>query len=67
MKKTSDLWDEMGSLPEDDIFQVLTRLFTVYEERLTRNSADPEAENFFRNLENAMAQASQCNSNRKPF
>ena len=55
----------MGSLPEDDVFQVLTRLFTIYEERGNRNPADSEALNFFRNLENAISQASQCNSNRK--
>ncbi|MFH1217168.1 MAG: hypothetical protein V1706_11770 [Pseudomonadota bacterium] len=67
MKKPNDLWDDMGSLPEDDVFHVLTKLFTTYEEKLSGDSANREALNFFKHLENAITQASQCNSNRKPF
>jgi len=36
MLNTNDLWELMGELEADDVPQ-LTRLFTIYEERLSRS------------------------------
>ena len=63
--KTSDLWDTLGSLPEDETAHVITRLFVLYEARLQQNPDDQEALHFFSNLDLAITQTSQCNSNRR--
>ena len=65
MKTTSDLWEEIGSLPDEELPHVLTKLFTAYEERLKRNPKDEEAILFFRNLEKAIQETSICNFNRR--
>jgi len=62
---TSDLWDAMGSVPEEEMAHVLTRLFALYEARLQQNPDDPEALHFFSNLDLAITQTCQCNSNRR--
>ena len=62
---TSDLWDALGSVPEEEMAHVATRLFTLYEARLQQNPDDPEALHFFRNLDLAITQTCQCNSNRR--
>jgi len=65
MSSTGDLWEALGALEEEDAPHVLTRLFTMYEERLGRNPDDEEARLFFRNLETVVGQVSQCNLNRR--
>lgn len=62
---TSDLWSALGSLPEEEMAHVVTRLFTQYEARLQQNPDDPEALLFFNNLDIAITQTCQCNSNRR--
>ncbi|MBU2537627.1 MAG: hypothetical protein KKH22_04255 [Proteobacteria bacterium] len=62
---TSDLWSALGSLPEEEMAHVVTRLFTQYEARLQQNPDDPEALHFFNNLDIAITQTCQCNSNRR--
>ncbi len=61
----NDLWDEMGSLSGDEAMHVLTRIFDIYEEEVKRNPNSPEAGAFFKHMENAISQISQCNSNRR--
>ncbi|OGQ86204.1 MAG: hypothetical protein A2512_07455 [Deltaproteobacteria bacterium RIFOXYD12_FULL_56_24] len=62
---TSELWDAMGSLPEEEMSHVLTRLFALYEARLLQNPDDHETLHFFKNLDLAITQTCQCNSNRR--
>jgi hypothetical protein len=62
---TSELWDTLGSLPEEEMVHVVTRLFALYEARLRQNPDDPEARQFFRNLTLAITETCQCNSNRR--
>lgn len=62
---TSELWDALGALPEEELPHVITRLFALYEARLHQNPDDPEALHFFSNLDLAITQTCQCNSNRR--
>lgn len=65
MKNPADLWEDIGSLTDDEMPHVLTKLYTTYEERLKRNPEDEEALNFFRNLYNAIHESTICNLNRR--
>lgn len=62
---TSELWDALGSLPENEMPHVVTRLFALYETRLQQNPEDQEALHFFKNLNRALTETCQCNSNRR--
>jgi hypothetical protein len=62
---TSEVWDALGSLPEEEATHVLTRLFALYEARLQQNPGDPEALHFFASLSRAITETCQCNSNRR--
>lgn len=62
---TSELWDALGSLPEEEMPHMVTRLFALYEARLQQNPDDPEALLFFNNLNRALTETCQCNSNRR--
>jgi len=62
---TSDLWAALGSVPEEEMTHVVTRLFALYEARLQQNPNDPKALHFFSNLDLAITQTCQCNSNRR--
>ena len=62
---TSEIWDALGSLPEEEMTLVVTRLFAIYEARLQQNPDDQEALHFFSNLDLAIVQTCQCNSNRR--
>ncbi|WP_136809162.1 hypothetical protein [Desulfosediminicola flagellatus] len=64
-KFPGDLWDKVGSLEDIETMQVLTRLFDVYELQLQNNPQDGAAQQFFKYLEQAIAQASECNLNRR--
>ena len=65
MSKTNDLWEAIGNLEEDDIPHVLTKLFTIYEEKLQRNPDDEAVIDFFRHLSQALDQVNECNLNRR--
>lgn len=65
MKSLNDLWEDIGSLPDDEISHIITKLFATYEQRLKHNPEDPEAVLFFRNLANAIQETTQCNLNRR--
>ncbi len=61
----SDLWEEIGSIEEEEVSHVLTKLFVSYEEMLSKDPKSREARAFFLHLANALAQTSQCNLNRR--
>jgi hypothetical protein len=61
----NNLWDSLGSLEDDQAYQVLTQLFTRYEQRREQNPDDPAAASFFQNLAVIMAQVQSCNLNRR--
>ena len=65
MKSPDDIWGELGELPGEELMHVLTKLFTLYEDRLKAKPDDQDAINFFRNLDNAIRLTGQCNLNRR--
>ena len=65
MKKPDELWDDIGSLPEEQLFHVITKLFGFYDDILKREPNSREALLFFRNLDVSISQTLQCNSNRR--
>ena len=65
MKSPDDIWEEIGSLAEDEPMHVLTKLLTVYDQILRNDPQSTEATNFFKHLDNAVTQTAQCNLNRR--
>ena len=65
MINTNDLWEILGDTEEDDIPHVLTKLFTIYEEKFQLNPEDPAVIDFFNHLSQALAQVNECNLNRR--
>ena len=65
MKTSDDIWDDIGSLAEEEMIHVVTKLFTLYEADLKRDPDNREALNFFQKLDSVITQTSQCNSNRR--
>jgi len=65
MKTPDDIWEDIGSLAEDEPLHVLTKLLTVYDQILKNDPQSVEAVNFFQHLDNAVTQTSQCNLNRR--
>jgi len=65
MSTLEDLWEDIGSLTDEEMSHVISKLYAMYDERLKRNREDEEALNFFRNLYNAIHQSTICNLNRR--
>ena len=65
MKSPNDIWAYLGELPDGEVIHMMTKLFTLYEEKLTYNPEDQEALNLFKNLNNSINLTSQCNLNRR--
>ena len=65
MKTADDIWEDIGSLSDDEMFHVITKLFDIYDNELKQIPTNSEALNFFKNLDNVISQTSQCNSNRR--
>ena len=65
MKLPDDIWEEIGSLAEDEMLHVLTKLHSVYDQILKNDPQIREALHFFQHLDNAVTQTSQCNLNRR--
>lgn len=65
MKTPNEIWDDIGSLSEDEMFHVMTKLFAIYESQYEHAPDNIECKNFFRNLDNVISETSQCNSNRR--
>ncbi|MDW7773333.1 MAG: hypothetical protein SCH71_10625 [Desulfobulbaceae bacterium] len=57
MKTPDDLWEDIGTLTDEELSHVIAALYRTYEERLKRNPKDEEALNFFRNLYNSIHQS----------
>ena len=62
---TTDLWEKLGELENDQALQVLTQLFARYENTVQLNPQDPEAWAFFRHLATILEQIQTCNVNRR--
>lgn len=62
---TTDLWERLGELENDQALQVLTQLFARYENNLQLNPQDPESSVFFRHLAAILEQIQTCNVNRR--
>jgi len=62
---TNELWDALGSLDDEQAYQILTQLFARYEKCRELNPADPEAQAFFQALSVIMAQVQSCNVSRR--
>ena len=62
---SNDLWETLGSLEDDQAFQVLTQMFARYEQRREQYPEDQATENFFQNLAIVMGQVQSCNVNRR--
>lgn len=65
MRNTNDLWEALGAVDPEETSHVLTKLFVVYEQLLANNPQDKEALLFFRNLDTALSQTTECNLNRR--
>ncbi|MDD5759397.1 MAG: hypothetical protein PHI06_09975 [Desulfobulbaceae bacterium] len=65
MVKSDEIWDALGELPAEEALHVITKLFFMYEEELSRQPSSPEALTFFKRLSAAISQTSQCNLNRR--
>jgi len=65
MRTPNDLWEALGAIDEEETGHVLTKLFVMYEQLLETNPQDQEALTFFRNLDNALTQTTECNLNRR--
>ena len=65
MQNINTLWEILGNLEEEDAPHVLTKLFIIYEERLTRTPDDEATLLFFRHLKQALEQVDECNLNRR--
>jgi hypothetical protein len=65
MMNTNELWEALGDVEEDDIPHLLTRLFTICEERLSRKPDDETAQLFFQHRNQALEQVIECNLNRR--
>jgi hypothetical protein len=62
---TTDLWEKLGELENDQALQVLTQLFARYENNVQLNPQDPESSAFFRHLAAILEQIQTCNVNRR--
>lgn len=65
MAAGTDLWEELGSLPPEELFQVVTQLFLRYEKELDQAGSAAGARHFFQLLASTVAQTKNCNLNRR--
>ncbi len=65
MKTTGDIWEDIGSLAEEDLFHVITKLYELYEKQLVNRPDDVAAKQFFNNLDTIINQVNMCNLNRR--
>ncbi|MEN8257159.1 MAG: hypothetical protein ABFS09_04790 [Thermodesulfobacteriota bacterium] len=65
MTIVNKLWDDIGSLAEEEALHVITKLYASYEARLSREPENKECLQFFQELDNAISQTLECNLNRR--
>lgn len=65
MRSINDLWEVIGTIPEEETPLVLARLFAHYEEIVKLDPDNSEAHHFFQTLDNTINQTIECNLNRR--
>ncbi len=65
MKSVDELWDDIGSLAEEEALHVITKLYASYEAKLSRDPDNQACRQFFQELDNAISQTLECNLNRR--
>ena len=65
MRSPNDIWEALGDIDNEESQHVLTKLFVMYEELVTRNGESEETNRFFQNLDNAIELSQECNLNRR--
>lgn len=65
MKSPNDIWEALGDIDDEEAQHVLSKLFVMYEELVTRNGESQETDRFFQNLDNAIELSRECNLNRR--
>ena len=65
MRSPNDIWEALGDIDNEESQHVLTKLFVMYEEMVTRNGESEETHRFFQNLDNAIELSQECNLNRR--
>ena len=62
---SNDLWEALGTLDNDQAYQILIQLFARYEERQEQHSDNPESRAFFQALATIISQVQSCNVSRR--
>ena len=62
---SNDLWEALGSLDNDQAYQILIQLFARYEERQEQHPDNPESRAFFQALATSISQVQSCNVSRR--
>ena len=65
MNIVDKIWDDLGSLSEEEALHVITKLYTSYEGKLSLDPDNQACQQFFQELDNAIAQTLECNLNRR--
>lgn len=65
MRSPNDLWEALGNVEIEEVQNVLTKLFVIYEEILQLDPESEPAKLFFRNLDLALTLTDECNLNRR--
>lgn len=65
MKSVDELWDDIGTLAEEEALHVITKLYASYEAKLSRDPQNQACLQFFQELDNAISQTLECNLNRR--
>ncbi|MEN8140913.1 MAG: hypothetical protein ABFR97_06770 [Thermodesulfobacteriota bacterium] len=65
MTEVNDIWDQLGSVSEEEAPHVLSKLFMAFEARLERQGDDTCAQLFMEQLALAIRQTQECNLNRR--
>jgi hypothetical protein len=65
MRSPNEIWEALGDIDDEEAQHVLARLFTMYEELVTRDGETKETSRFFQNLDNAIELTQECNLNRR--
>ncbi len=61
----NDLWEDLGSLEDDQALLILSQLYELYEKKLKNKAQDKEALQFFNYLGASISQVQSCNVNRR--
>lgn len=65
MRSPNDIWEALGDIDDEEAQHVLSKLFVMYEDLVTRNGESQETNRFFQNLDNAIELSQECNLNRR--